>query len=163
MREENAKVVNQRVHRVTYNASAAAKTPAAPPTSNILPVGKGNAGPGPSPVLRAAPAVPDAGPLGAGDVDKDPDDVCDALTIATAWINSILATSLLPNTLELTPRNEASGTNPDWVTVHVRSASVIVPCHLQFISAVQAPGNGSLRWNSHVDEPCFSVYGSQKE
>lgn len=92
---------------------------------------------------------------------EDPDDVGEAVTIVTSCNADMLWMSDCENMVVCTPRSELSGTYPSFVTVQIKSALVIAPCQLHAMSSVQAPGVGSLRWNSHVEGPCLSVNGSQ--
>jgi hypothetical protein len=46
--------------------------------------------------------------------------------------------------------------------VHVKSAVVMAPCQLQFMSMVHRPGDGSVKCISHVEAPCLIVYGSHR-
>lgn len=134
---------------------AAAKRPAAPPIKIIAPVGRGPAGAWP--VLCDPPlADPEGDPEG---VTGTEDPVAD--TTATVRIASISLSSLRWKTVELTPG--VPRPVPLLVAVQVMSAEVNSPVQLQLLSTVQAPGTGSVRWNSHVDGPWMRVYGSQKD
>jgi hypothetical protein len=138
-----------------YNANAAARTPAAPPTNAMAPVGM---------APEAAPAVlgdPDTeADAAAVSLAPDPDAVfvaspAAALVMETVWIALMDLTSLaLRTSIEMPGRSTWA---PVCVTVHVMSAAAISPFQLHEASMVNCPGVGSVMWNSHVSEPCLSV------
>lgn len=150
-----------------YKASAAANTPAAPPTRAITLLERG--APAAAPVAAGAPD-PEAVAVALLDPDCEPDAVADAeleagCTTLTVAICELSASSLALMVVVSTPWAEPmfiDGKIPLWETVQVMSADVISPFQAHLTSAVQTPFVGSSIWKSIDDEPCFRVKGSQK-